>query len=144
MNTWRTRRRLRPKNGPSLHVSGARVGKSVLLVGPTGPLLAVLPATHQVDLQGLERALGGPVRLATNREMSEVFGDCEWGVAPPFGRLYGLETLLEESISPDVWLAFKTHSHMEAVRIRCGDYERLEQPRRLRIIRGGNEYAPRR
>lgn len=127
------------KRAKYLRVSGDRVGKSVLLVGPKGPLLAVLPATHQVDLKGLETALGGPVRLATNREMAEVFGDCEWGVAPPFGRLYGLETLLEESIPPDVWLAFETHSHMEAVRIRCGDFERLERPRRLRIIRGGNE-----
>jgi Ala-tRNA(Pro) deacylase len=127
------------KRAKYLHVSGDRVGKSVMLVGPQGPLLAVLPATHQVDLKSLETALAGPVRLATNREMSEVFGDCEWGVAPPFGRLYGLETLLEESISPDVWLAFKTHSHMEAVRIRCGDFERLERPRRLRFIRTGNE-----
>ena len=75
--------------------------------------------------------------------MSEVFGDCEWGVAAPFGRLYGLETLFKKSISPDVWLAFKTHSHWKRC-IRCGDYERLERPRRLRIIRGGNEYAPRR
>ena len=123
------------KRAKYLHVSGDHVGKSVLLVGPTGPCLAVLLATHQVDLNRLETALNGPVRLATNREISEVFRDCEWGVTPPFGRLYGLETLLEASISPDVWLAFETHSHMEAVRIRCGDYERLERPRRLRLIR---------
>jgi Ala-tRNA(Pro) deacylase len=131
------------KRAKYLHVSGERVGKSVLLVGPAGSLLAVLPATHQIDLKSLEMALDGPVRLATGRELSEVFRDCEWGVAPPFGRLYGLETLLEESISPDVWLAFETHSHMEAVRIRCGDFERLERPRRLRIIRAGGEQARR-
>ena len=125
------------KRAKYLHVSGDRVGKSVLLVGPAGPLLAVLLATHQVDLKYLEIVFGGPVRLATGREMSEVFRDCEWGAAPPFGRLYGLETLLEESIPPDVWLAFETHSHMEAVRIRCGDYERLERPRRLRLVRAG-------
>ncbi len=125
------------KRAKYLHVSGDRVGKSVLLVGPAGPCLAVLLATHQVDLKSLEIALGGPVRLATGRELSKRFGDCEWGVAPPFGRLYGLETLLEESISPDVRLAFETHSRMEAVRIRCGDYERLERPRRLRLIRAG-------
>jgi Ala-tRNA(Pro) deacylase len=125
------------KRAKYLHVSGDYVGKSVLLVGPAGRLLAVLPATHQVDLETLGRVLGGRVRLATSRELSEVFRDCEWGAAPPFGRLYGLETLLEESISPEVWLAFETHSHMEAVRIRCGDYERLERPRRLRLIRPG-------
>ncbi len=121
------------KRAKYLHVSGGRVGKCVLLRGPSGWLLAVLPATQRVDLWAVAEALGGPVRLATGRELAEVFRDCEWGAAPPFGRLYGLETLLEESISPDAWLAFETHSHMEAVRIRCADFERLERPRRLRF-----------
>ena len=83
----------------------------------------------------LGQALGGPVRLAKGRELAEVFRDCEWGVAPPFGRLYGLETLLEEGVPPEVMLVFETHSHMEAVRIRCADFERLERPRRLRFAR---------
>jgi Ala-tRNA(Pro) deacylase len=123
------------KRAKYLHVSGGRVGKCVLLRGPYGYLLAVLPATHQVDLKALSEALRGPVRLAGGGELAEVFRDCEWGVAPPFGRLYGLETLLEESIPPEAWLAFETHTHMEAVRIRCDDFERLERPRRLRFAR---------
>ena len=63
-----------------------------------------------MDLKALVEALGGPVRLATGRELAEVFGDCEWGAAPPFGRLYGLETLLEDDISPDAVLVFETHT----------------------------------
>ncbi|HVS34432.1 MAG TPA: YbaK/EbsC family protein [Gemmataceae bacterium] len=121
------------KRAKYLHVSGGRVGKSVLMHSPSGWLLAVLPATQRVDLRALSAALGGPVRLATGQELAAVFRDCEWGAAPPFGRLYGLQTLLEESIPPDVWLVFETHSHMEAVRIRCSDFERLERPRRLRF-----------
>ena len=68
---------------------------------------------------------------AVASELAEVFGDCEWGAAPPFGRLYGLQTLLEDGISPESELVFETHSHMEAVRIRCADFERLEKPLRL-------------
>ena len=71
------------KRAKYLHVSGDRVGKSVLLVGPNGPLLAVLPATHQIDLESLKIALNGPVRLATSRELSEVFRDCEWARRRP-------------------------------------------------------------
>ena len=127
------------KRAKYLHVSGGRVGKCVLLRGPAGLLLAVLPATHKVDLKLLEQALGGPVRLANGRELAEAFGDCEWGVAPPFGRLYGLETLLEDGIPPDTTLVFETHSHMEGVRIRCDEYERLERPRRLRFARAAGE-----
>jgi Ala-tRNA(Pro) deacylase len=142
------------KRARCLHVSGGRVGKCVLLRGPLTPtplppvergrgeagwLLAVLPATRRIDLRALTDALGGPVRLATGCELAEVFRDCEWGVAPPFGRLYGLETLLEESIPPEAWLVFETHTHMEAVRIRCDDFERLERPRRLRFARAVGE-----
>lgn len=123
------------KRAKYLHVSGGRVGKCVLLRGPAGLLLAVLPASHRVDLGTLSEALGGPVRLASGRELAAAFGDCEWGVASPFGRLYGLETLLEESIPPEATLVFETHSHMEAVRIRCADFERLERPRRLHFAR---------
>ena len=123
------------KRAKYLHVSGGRVGKCVLLRASSGWLLAVLSATRRVDLTAVGEALGGPVRLATGREMAEVFRDCEWGAAPPFGRLYGLETLLDDSLSPDTLLVFETHTHMEAVRIRCGDFERLERPRRLRFSR---------
>src|SRR5437588_8555035 len=53
------------KRAKYLHVSGSRVAKSVLLHGPDGFFLAVLPATHPIDTERLANALGGPVRLAT-------------------------------------------------------------------------------
>ena len=114
-----------------LRVPGSRVAKSVLLKGPAGYLLAVLPATHRVDTERLSRLLDGPVRVATGREVAEVFRDCEWGVVPPFGTLYGLPTLLDDSIRPDAFIVIEAHTHVEAIRLRCADFERLEQPRRL-------------
>ncbi len=119
------------KRAKYLRVPGSQVAKSVLLAGPDGCFLAVLPATHQVDTQRLAQELGGPVRLATDREIAEVFCDCEWGVVLPFGRLYGLATVLDEELAPDAWIVFEGNSHFEAVRLRCRDFERLEEPRRL-------------
>jgi Ala-tRNA(Pro) deacylase len=123
------------KRAKHLHVPGAQVAKAVLLRGPAGHLLAVLPATHQVDTARLARELGGPVRLADDREVAEVFRDCEWGVVPPFGTLYGLPTLLDESIAPDALIVLEGHTHVEAVRLLCRDFERLERPRRLAFAR---------
>ena len=114
-----------------LHVSGRQVAKCVLLAVREGYLLAVLPATHQIDSTRLEGALGEPVRLADDREMAGVFRDCEWGVVPPFGTLYGLPTLLDDSLNPDEVLVFEGNTHVEAVRVRCADFECLEKPRRL-------------
>jgi Ala-tRNA(Pro) deacylase len=116
-----------------LHVPGKQLAKSVLLKGPQGDLLAVLPATHHVDLESLAQALGGPVRLATEAEVAEVFRDCEWGVRTPFGALYGLPTLLDDSFDSEEFMVFEAHLHAIAIRMRCRDFERLEKPRRLRL-----------
>jgi Ala-tRNA(Pro) deacylase len=118
-----------------LGVSGSQVAKSVLLRGPGRFLLAVLPATHQIDTEALSRALGGPVRLATDAEIAEVFRDCEWGLVPPFGTLYGLRTVLDEAIASDALIVFAGHTRVEAIRLSCSDFERLEQPRRLSFAR---------
>lgn len=116
-----------------LRISGRHVAKAVLLYGSEGFLLAILPATHRIDVKQLGDELGGPIRLASDQEMAWMFRDCEWGVVPPFGALYGLQTVLEDSISPDATMVFETQTHVEAIRLKCRDYERLEHPRRLRF-----------
>lgn len=123
------------KRAKYLRLPGRQVAKSVLLAGPTGYLLAVLPATHQVDTQALAEHLGGPVRLADDREIADVFCDCEWGVVSPFGTHYGLATLLDDSISTDAPLVLETHTQFESIRLLCRDFERLERPRRLPFAR---------
>lgn len=119
----------------ALGVPGSQVAKSVLVHGPEGFVLAVLPATHHIDTDELARALGGPVRLADDREIATMFRDCEWGVVPPFGALYGLRTLLDDSLAPESLLVLETHTHVHAVRMRCADFEALVRPRRLSFAR---------
>jgi Ala-tRNA(Pro) deacylase len=123
------------KRARFLRLPGREVAKVVLLRGPDGYVLAVLPATHHVDCERVAQALGGPVRLAEDDELARVFRDCEWGVVPPFGTLYGLPVLLDESIAPETLMVFETTTHAEAVRMLCRDFERLERPRRLPLAR---------
>ena len=123
------------KRAKYLHLPGRQVAKSILLAGPEDYLLAVLPATHEVDTDALATLLGGPVRLAQPREITEVFRDCEWGVVPPFGPLYGLPTILDASIDPESVLLWECHTHDEAIRMRCRDFERLVKPVRLPFAR---------
>lgn len=118
-----------------LEVSGRNVAKSVLLVAPSGYYLAVLPATHQVDLAQVAQVLGTPVRLAQQDEIAELFNDCEHGTMSPFGRLYGLSTLLDESIAVGHHMIFEAQRHSLSIRMRCQDFERVEQPRRFRFAK---------
>ena len=106
-----------------LHIPGRKVAKSVLLVGPGGYYLAVLPATHHVDLEAVAGVLGIPVRLARDEEIAELFNDCERGTLAPFGRLYGLSTILDESIVSTSCFFFEAQRHSLAIRMRCQDFK---------------------
>lgn len=129
------------KRARFLGISGYCVAKSVLLHGPAGYFLAVLPATHHIHRDVLVRELGGAVRIATDDEVAAIFRDCEWGVVSPFGTLYELPVILDESLHADLEIVFEGQTHAHAIRMRCGDFERLERPRRLRFASQLPEHA---
>src|SRR5262249_26963320 len=116
----------------------SQVAKAVLVHGPAGFAVAVLSARQRLDLGALWAHLGGPVRLAGLDEAARVFHDCEWGVVPPLGNLYGLPTFLDSAFAPETTLVVATHTHVEAVRLRCADFERLARPRRLALARSAD------
>ena len=96
------------KRARFLHIPGKQVAKTLLLAGPRGYVLAVLPSTYHIDTAMLADAFGGAVRLANGQEIADVFRDCEWGVVPPFGTLYGLSTIVDDSIDGESSLVFET------------------------------------
>jgi Ala-tRNA(Pro) deacylase len=115
-----------------LHITGRRVIKAVLLTSPRGFFfLAVLPASMRVNLAAISRHLDTEVRLATEAEISRTFSDCERGVMVPFGKLYGVKTLLDSSLESDAWIVFEAERHFMTIRMWCRDFEKLEQPVRF-------------
>jgi Ala-tRNA(Pro) deacylase len=123
------------KRAKFLHVPGRHVVKSVLLDVPHDYAVAVLPAPERIDLTAVAAYLGGPVRLASEAQIAELFRDCERGALTPFGRLYGLSTLLEQSIPLEAAIVFESQQHALAIRMRCCDFVRLEQPLRFSFRR---------
>jgi Ala-tRNA(Pro) deacylase len=113
-----------------LHVPGKEVAKTVVLRVDGRYVVAVLPATHRVDLERARQELGAQeVGMATEAEMDRLFPDCERGAVPPFGSLYQLETVVDESLSADEQIVFDAQNHEDAIRMRYRDYEALEHPR---------------
>lgn len=126
----------------TVHVSGRHVAKGVLVKADDSFMLAVLPATHRIDLERLQTVLGVTnLRLATEDEVGEIFQDCERGALPPLGRLYGLATILDASLAGGSEIVFVGNSRHEGVRMRFRDYETLELPTRARFA---SLIAPRR
>ena len=110
------------------HTPGKEFAKAVLLKQAGDYLLAVLPAHRRVDLERLERRVGGVVDLADEHAIGQMFPDCEVGAEPPFGNLYDLPTLVSRELTGDESITFNSGSHQEAIRMAYADFQRLVMP----------------
>lgn len=112
------------------HVSGRNVAKTVMVWLDGRLAMAVLPANCKVVLDDLREAAGArEARLATEEEFKARFSDCEAGAMPPFGHLYGMETFAAAALAEDDEIAFNAGSHMELIKLRYDDFERLARPK---------------
>ncbi|MGH6961535.1 MAG: aminoacyl-tRNA deacylase [Dongiaceae bacterium] len=107
------------------HVPGERLAKAVLVKDEDGFIVAVLPAAYHIELGRLGSCLRRRVGLATEREVGELFGDCELGAIPPVGAAYGLEVIIDDSLAdqPDVF--FEAGDHETLVHVSGEQFRRL-------------------
>ena len=113
----------------SLHVPGDTVAKTVVLKADDNYILAVVPATHCVDLAMAREALAAKnLELAHEEDFAKRFPDCERGAIPPFGSRFALGTLVDESLTHDEFIVFEGDSHAEAICVRYRDFEEIEDP----------------
>lgn len=107
------------------HVPGDQLAKCVMLEDGEGYVMAVLPATHKVDLGAVHRQLNRKLGLATDRELADLFKDCEPGALPPLGRAYGMETILDESLNASRDIYFEAGDHVALIHVTGKDFLRL-------------------
>src|SRR5437763_7056252 len=78
------------------HVSGHRVAKVVCVMADDRPMELVLPASRRVLLDWVRELLGArQVRLASEAEMQQCFGDCELGATPALRHWRGVEVIVD-------------------------------------------------
>ncbi len=113
----------------SARITGKIFGKTVMVKVDGKMTMAVLPASQKVDLNLLREALGSDkVELATEGEFQKLFPGCEVGAMPPFGNLFGLDVLVERSLTGDHEIAFNAGTHRELIILNYADFSRLVKP----------------
>lgn len=107
------------------HVPGDQLAKCVLLEDTEGHLMAIIPATHKLDLGVLHRQLNRPLGLATEQDLSGLFVDCQPGAIPPLARAYGIDAIVDQSLisAPDIY--FEGGDHCALVHVSGEDFRRL-------------------
>jgi Ala-tRNA(Pro) deacylase len=118
------------------HLPAQEVAKVVVFLAENGYRMVVLPANKVVDFQELRAMLGfSHARLATEKELADLFPDCDLGAMPPFGNLYDMPVHLDSSLLADETIAFNAGTHRDVVHIRLGDFRRLVNPEVVTLAR---------
>jgi len=112
------------------HISGKKLAKVVMVIADDKPLMAVVPASHRVDLEKLGEVLKTDrIRLATEEEFKDLFPECELGAMPPLGNIYHLDVWIDEKLKSSPAISFNAGTHSEIIQMSFADFERLVQPR---------------
>ena len=102
-----------------------RVAKGVVVRSGDRYVLAVLPASRRISRTELKMELGEKFALASENELEQLFEDCVAGAVPPVGEAYGLDAVVEPSISgqPDVY--FEGGDHATLVHVTQTQFAKL-------------------
>ncbi|MBC8338519.1 MAG: YbaK/EbsC family protein [Rhodospirillales bacterium] len=99
------------------HIPGSRIAKGVVLKKGKDYLLAVLPASNHIHFEEIRNLLDQRVKLASEEEVESLFEDCEIGAVPPIGRAYGLEVLIDDSLSGNEDIYFEAGDHATLIHV---------------------------
>ncbi|MBW8016027.1 MAG: YbaK/EbsC family protein [Planctomycetes bacterium] len=117
------------------HVLSYKVAKPVVVKADGIYYLCVLPGCFKIDFEILKQQLHvNEVVLATEDEMAGLFGDCQLGAESPLGNLYGLPTLMDNSLERDRHILFAAGTHDKAIRMSMKDFKRLVNPHIISFI----------
>lgn len=106
-------------SGRKAHLPTGRIAKCVLLEDEYGYLLAVLPAPCHISFRAIAQLMHRRLELASESELSWIFGDCEVGAVPAAGEPYNLPMLVDESLlrMPDLYIEGGDHEDLVHLRV---------------------------
>jgi Ala-tRNA(Pro) deacylase len=116
------------------HIPGDRLAKGVVLQDEKGYVIAVIPASHRLDLAAVARALDRDVAITRESELRELFQDCEPGAVPALGQADGIETVVDRSFTKCPAVYFEGGDHISLIRVSGSDFHKLTATSSRRYI----------
>lgn len=113
----------------SEHIPGRLLAKVVMLIAGGENAMLVLPAPEHAYIPEVASYLGTKeVHLAEERDLRNMFPDCELGAMPPFGNLYNVPVYVDQALADEETIFFQAGTHTDTISMRYADYERLVNP----------------
>ncbi|MEN8173521.1 MAG: YbaK/EbsC family protein [Chloroflexota bacterium] len=116
------------------HVSGENLAKGVVLQDGEHYLVAVIPATHMVQLGKLHKQFNRYFSLAEEKAIHDLFTDCSIGAVPPIGDAYGIEVIFDDRLNECSDVYFEAGDHTDLVHVSAADFKGLMGDARHGVI----------
>jgi len=113
------------KTSNDSQVTNDKVAKPILLGDDDSYLLAVIPASHRLDIDRLNQAMARAFVIMNKAEQEIAFNDCEGGFIPPTGELYGVDTIIDPALLDKEDVYFESGDHNQMVHMSGEDFRRL-------------------
>ncbi|MCP4726612.1 MAG: YbaK/EbsC family protein [bacterium] len=118
----------------TMHVSGNVLAKSVIVKDNGDLSMVVLPANFKINFDDLKKALDKKeIQLASERNFTPLFEECEAGAMCPFGGMYDIPVFITKSIADKDEIVFNAGTHTDAIKMPMGDFMNIVQPKILKI-----------
>lgn len=111
------------------HVPEKEIAKTVIIQIDGRFWMAVLRGDNKINLHKIKQSFGAKhVHLAHEEDLSTLFPDCQLGTMPPFGNLYGVPVLVDQSLAGDEDICFNACCYTKVVRMKFDDFKKLSNP----------------
>lgn len=109
----------------SARVPAGSLAKAVLLEDDRGYVMAIVPASHRLELHRVGEQLRRSLELASERELASLFEDCDEGALPPLGEPYHIATVYDDALAElsEIW--FEAGDHEDVVHMKGEAFLRL-------------------
>jgi len=107
------------------HIPGDKLVKTVLLKDEKGYLMAVIPSTYHVQLSDLPSMFNRRMELVPEKEIANIFTDCEVGAIPPLGHAYAMNMIVDNKLINHGDMYIETGDHESLAHISSGDFSKL-------------------
>lgn len=104
----------------------AQLVKGVMLEDHDGKkLMAILPATHKVNLISLNEKLNRQFHLMKEAEIFGLFNDCDHGAVPPLAEAYNMDLVYDVCLMQQPYLYLEAGDHKSLIKLTRDEFGQL-------------------
>ncbi len=100
-----------------MQVPREQMARPVLLGDDINYLLAIIPASHRLDLDRLNQLMARNLEVVDEDEVSMAFRDCDADAIPALGEAYGVDTVVDTTLVRQEQIYFEAGDHEHLVQM---------------------------